>query len=225
MLVTGDLNEHAKAFRRIACPTDMDAAVGGETKGSTCRLPKAMRVDWIFGAKGTFANTEVNQGARTRVTGRGPVPLHESVSVLGSLKHRSLEEVSEARGAVEVQVMRLAARRITPAQLDRLQDLVDEQQDMLADPVRFQISDQEFHNTLYSACGNQLLADVVSDFYGYALEFRRLALQRKGAIGRSVEDHASIVAALRAGRPEAAAEAMQLHLDQVESTTRAVMPG
>lgn len=168
---------------------------------------------------------EVNQGARTRVTGRGPVPLHESVSVLGSLKHRSLEEVSEARGAVEVQVMRLAARRITPAQLDRLQDLVDEQQDMLADPVRFQISDQEFHNTLYSACGNQLLADVVSDFYGYALEFRRLALQRKGAIGRSVEDHASIVAALRAGRPEAAAEAMQLHLDQVESTTRAVMPG
>lgn len=68
MLVTGDLNEHAKAFRRIACPTDMEAAVGGKTKGSTCRLPKAMRVDWIFGAKGTFANTEVNQGAQVRRT-------------------------------------------------------------------------------------------------------------------------------------------------------------
>lgn len=67
VLVTGDLNEHAKAFRRIACPTDLNAAVGGETQGSTCRLPKAMRVDWIFG-RGSFDNTEVNQGAQVRRT-------------------------------------------------------------------------------------------------------------------------------------------------------------
>ena len=166
---------------------------------------------------------EVSQGARTRVLGRGPVPLHESVGVLGSLKHRSLEEVTEARAAVEVQVVRLAARRIHPSQLARLQTLVDEQRGMLADPVRFQISDQEFHTTLYRACGNELLAEVVSDFYGYALEFRRLALQRKGAIGHSVQEHAAIVAALRTGDPEAAVAAMQAHLDQVHRTTRAVM--
>lgn len=67
ILVTGDLNEHAKAFTRIACPTDLSAAVGGETKGSTCRLPQAMRVDWIFG-RGSFTNTEVNQGAQVRRT-------------------------------------------------------------------------------------------------------------------------------------------------------------
>ena len=67
MLVTGDLNEHAKAFRRIACPTDLSAAVGGETRGATCRLPAAMRVDWIFG-RGTFEATDVNQGAQVRRT-------------------------------------------------------------------------------------------------------------------------------------------------------------
>lgn len=67
MLVTGDLNEHVKAFRRIACPTDLSAAVGGETKGSTCRPPAAMRVDWIFGS-GSFQATEVNQGAQVRRT-------------------------------------------------------------------------------------------------------------------------------------------------------------
>lgn len=67
MLVTGDLNEHAKAFRRIACPTDLNAAVGGDTKGGTCRLPEAMRVDWIFG-RGAFDATEVNQGAQVRRT-------------------------------------------------------------------------------------------------------------------------------------------------------------
>ncbi len=166
---------------------------------------------------------EVSQGARTRVLGPGPMPLHESVGVLGGLKHLSLEEVTEARAAVEVQVIRLAAQRIQPAQLARLQALVDEQRAMLQDPVRFQISDQEFHGVLYRACGNELLADVVSDFYGYALEFRRLALQRKGAIAHSVQEHEGIVAALRTGLPEAAVAAMQRHLDQVHRSTRDVM--
>lgn len=166
---------------------------------------------------------EVSQGARTRVLGRGPLPLHETVAVLGSLKNRSLDEVTEARAAVEVQVVWLAAQRIKPAQLARMQALVDEQRGMLSDPVRFQISDQEFHNTLYRACGNELLAEVMFDFYGYALEFRRLALQRKGAIAHSVAEHEAIVAALRSGKPEAAVAAMQCHLDQIHRTTRAAM--
>ena len=166
---------------------------------------------------------EVSQGARTRVLGRGPVPLHESVRVLDGLRNRSLDEVSEARAAVEVQVISLAARRVNAVQLKRLQALVDEQRQMLDDPVRFQISDQEFHHLLYLACGNALLADVVFDFYGYALEFRRLALQRSGAIAQSVTEHQSLVDALCTGQPEAAVEAMRKHLDQVHHSTRAVM--
>lgn len=166
---------------------------------------------------------EVSQGARTRVLGRGPMALHDSVGVLGDLKHRSPEEVHEARAAVEVQVIWLAAQRITPAQLARLQALVDEQRHMLDDPVRFQISDQEFHQTLYRACGNELLAEVVFDFYGYALEFRRMALQRTGAIGHSVQEHQAIVTALGTREPERAVAAMQQHLEQVHRTTRAVM--
>lgn len=166
---------------------------------------------------------EVSQGARTKVLGRGSMPLHESVGVLGDLKHRSLEEVNEARAAVEMQVVWLAAQRITPQQLDRLEVLVDEQRGMLDDPVRFQISDQEFHETLYRACGNDLLADVVFDFYGYALEYRRLAMVRKNAIARSVADHQGIVDAMRQHDPQAAVTAIRRHLEQVHRTTRAVM--
>lgn len=165
---------------------------------------------------------EVSQGARTKVIGRGAMPLHESVGILGDLKHRSLDEVAEARAAVEVQVIWLASQRIKPAQLARLQALVDEQRTM-TDPVRFQISDQEFHHTLYQSCGNGLLADVVFDFYGYALEYRRIALVRRNAIAQSVAEHQAIVDALRKGAPEGAVEAMRQHLDQVHRTTQAVM--
>lgn len=163
---------------------------------------------------------EVSQGARTRVLGPGAVAVQDSVSTLRDLGDRSLEEVAEARAAVEIQVIRLATRRITPAQLNRLDRLVADQETMMDDPVRFQISDQEFHQVLYRACGNGLLADVVFDFYGYALEHRRRAMQRRGAIAHSVADHRAIVAALKNHDPETAVAAMQQHLDQVHRTTQ-----
>jgi DNA-binding FadR family transcriptional regulator len=162
---------------------------------------------------------EVSQGARTRVLGPGPLPLHDSVSTLGDLKHRSFEEVAEARVAVEGQVVWLAVQRIQPLQLARLEALLAEQETMLDDPVRFQISDHEFHETLYRACGNELLADVVFDFYCYALDQRRRALQRPGAIAHSVADHRHILQALKTGQPEHAVAATQQHLEQVRRTT------
>ena len=162
---------------------------------------------------------EINQGARTRVLGTGPFPLHESVSTLGNLRERSFGEVAEARAAVEVQVIWLAAQRIGANELARLANLVRDQEAMLDDPVRFQISDRVFHTTLYGACGNALLVDVVSDFYDYALEFRRRALQRPGAIAHSVAEHRAIVAALKTRKPEAAVAAAQKHLEQVRKTT------
>ncbi|ABM58458.1 FadR/GntR family transcriptional regulator [Verminephrobacter eiseniae] len=162
---------------------------------------------------------EVSQGARTKVIGAGLLPMHESVSTLGSLKERSFEEVAEARAAVELQVIRFAAQRITDNGLARLSSLVKEQELMLKDPVGFQISDREFHTTLYKSCGNSLLVDVVSDFYDYALEYRRRALQRPGAIKHSVQDHKEIVDALKTRNPDAAVAAMRGHLERVRETT------
>lgn len=162
---------------------------------------------------------EVSQGSRTRVLGTGPFPLHESVSTLRGLQNRSFEEVAEARAIVEVQVIWLAAQRIGANELARLAALVREQEDMLHDPVRFQISDREFHITMYRSCGNKMLFDVICDFYDYALEVRRRALQRKGAIAHSVAEHHGIVEALKTRKPDIAVAAAQKHLEHIRKTT------
>ncbi len=60
---------------------------------------------------------------------------------------------------------------------------------------------------------------MVSDFYDYALEYRRRALQSPGAIKHSVQDHREIVAALKTRKPEVAVAAMRAHLEQVQKTT------
>jgi DNA-binding FadR family transcriptional regulator len=167
---------------------------------------------------------EINHGSRTRVVGTGLFTLYESVSTLGKLRDRSFGEVTEARAAVELQVVALSAQRITSAELARLESLLADQESMLDDPVNFQISDREFHIMLYGACRNALLVDVVSDFYDYALEYRRLALQRPGAIAHSVAEHRRIVEALKTRNSAAAVAAVQNHLEQVRRTTLDEMP-
>jgi DNA-binding FadR family transcriptional regulator len=167
---------------------------------------------------------EVSHGSRTRVVGPGLLPMHESVSTLGNLKDRTFEEVAEARAAVELQVIWLAAQRIGNNELARLAELVKDQETMFDDAVGFQISDREFHTTLYKSCGNGLLVDVVSDFYDYALEYRRRALQRPGAIRNSVDDHRRIVEALKTRNPEVAVAAMRGHLDTIHTTTKKEIP-
>lgn len=162
---------------------------------------------------------EINQGARTRVLGPGPFALHDTVSTLGNLRERTFVEVAEARQAVEVQVVRLAAQRIRDNELTKLARLVRDQESMLGDPVSFQISDREFHSTLYAACRNTLLFDVAADFYDYALEYRRRALKRPGAIARSVAEHRRVLAALKSRDPNAAVAAIQAHIEQVRKTT------
>ncbi len=162
---------------------------------------------------------EISQGSRTRVIGAAGQSLHESVGALEGLKDKGIEEVGEARTAVELQVVKLAAARISEADLERMQVLVEEQRGMFDDPVLFQISDREFHSILYAACGNALLRDFVGDMYAYALDYRRRAMLRAGAVERSVQDHALIVQALRTRSPHAAEKAMALHLEHVYSTT------
>jgi DNA-binding FadR family transcriptional regulator len=167
---------------------------------------------------------EVSQGARTRVVGPAGASLQSSISALKGLADKSVDEVSEARSEVEIQVIKLAAARIDDATLARLESLLDEQRQLVADPVAFQISDREFHSVLYAACGNTLLRDFVSDMYDYALDTRRRALKRKGAIARSVDDHALIVKALRTRSPAKAVKAIRRHLDHVRATTLRELP-
>ena len=162
---------------------------------------------------------EVSQGARTRVIGPAGQTLVSSVRALAGLKNKHIDEVAEARAQVEMQVVKLAAERITQADLERLRALLQEQRLMVNDPVAFQISDREFHSVIYGACGNALLRDFVSDLYDYALDFRRQALKRKGAIAESVADHERIVEALATSDPRQAEAALGAHLAHVHSTT------
>ena len=166
---------------------------------------------------------DISAGSRSRVVRDEGYVLHDTVGALRSLKNYRNETVAEARRVVELAVVRDAAQRITDKTLKRLKGLLDAQAEMFDDPVRFQISDREFHQTIYEASANPLLVDFVGDLYAYALDYRRKAMKQPGAVERSYQDHCAMYAALKAHDPDAAASTFGDHLEHVYMTTSQVM--
>ncbi|MDR3436831.1 FadR/GntR family transcriptional regulator [Telmatospirillum sp.] len=166
---------------------------------------------------------EVSQGARTRVIRADGFALHEAVATLRELKNYTPKTVFDARQVVESAVVRDATQHMSAETLDRLENLLSVQSTLFDDAPAFQISDREFHETIYQSCENPLLARFVSDLYAYALDVRRMAMTQSGAVKRSYEDHLKVFAALKAHDPEAVVAAMASHLISVYNTSLAVM--
>jgi DNA-binding FadR family transcriptional regulator len=166
---------------------------------------------------------EISQGARTRVARVEGYPYSGAARDPDKIGRFSAEDVFRARRVVELAVIRETARLISRSDLERLSRLVEAQAEMSEDPVRFQISDAEFHQLIYRAGGNALLESFLSDVYDYALSLRRKVLLMPGAVAANWRDHQRILKALISHDPDAAAEATERHLVRIHRTTLLAM--
>lgn len=161
---------------------------------------------------------EIHHGARTKVTSvQGS--LQQFLPSYGGLTNYDITTVSDARQVVEKELLRRAAIRIDKSSLARLKHLLANQAQLLDDPVGFQIADREFHDVIYKAGKNDLLASFANTVYDYALEYRYVAIRQQNAIEISYREHVAIVAALENHDPEAAERAICAHLDSIYRTT------
>ena len=169
---------------------------------------------------------EVSHGARTKIISADVGPMATGLREPKVINSYELEAIHAARLLVERPVVAEAAARIDEETLRFLDETLVTQRSAVNDPVRFMISDREFHLAIYRSCGNPVLADFVSDLYTYMLEYRRKVMSRPGAIQKSYEDHVAIVAGLRAHDPDAVIAAFEIHLDRIYTTTHSILkPG
>ncbi len=121
------------------------------------------------------------------------------------------------RSSLEQSCMRVAALKLTPAELDALDALVDRQEKMVTAGRRdaFHALDDQFHRDICAAAGLDFVWALVRDNKGHMDRVRYLSL----TYGASTawQEHRQIMAALRARDPEAAAAAMRQHLGRIES--------
>lgn len=128
--------------------------------------------------------------------------------------HATLQDLYQARIALEVGAMEWVVQGLTERDLDRLATLVDEMQSHLAAGAPILKEDREFHNTLIQACSNPVIIQFASIIDQY---FDRMRIYRPDIVIDSSRldmldvRHRMVVMALRTRDTEAARQALRLH--------------
>ena len=138
---------------------------------------------------------------------------NRGVRVLQATAH-DLEEVFQLRLLLEVPATRLAATRMSPAELDGLRLIHDEMCLIAAsgDEGRFMRYDRRFHEVLLQASGNRRLTTFVSGLRDMVLTRGLCTAGASRSLGDIAREHEEVLTRIEARDPEAAAAAMRGHL-------------
>ena len=134
-----------------------------------------------------------------------------------------LGQYIDTRRVIEIEAVSLAATLATPADIARMRSELSVMEDVAAlsekgnrlAERRFHEADLAFHQSIFAAARNQVLASLVYRIHE-ALYVARLALARpQFRVERALPEHQAIFEAIAAGDPARAREAMTAHLDTV----------
>jgi len=139
-------------------------------------------------------------------------------------------ELIESRRVLEPSVAALAATRMSAETLGELSRDLDEAADLTDDAEdlpRFITLGLRFHADLAPGCGNTLLADIVAQLVNVEMHplwalVNQQAMSSVEARRGQVTDHRAILAAIRSGDSQEAAEAMSSHLLALDAAIFAV---
>jgi DNA-binding GntR family transcriptional regulator len=125
-----------------------------------------------------------------------------------------LLEMFEVMAELEAMCGRLAARRISPAELANLQQA---HEDCAAfsdgsDLDAYYYANERFHAAIYAASHNAYLSEQADRLHRRLRAYRRLQLRVRDRLASSFREHEAVVAAIRAGDGELAAQHLREHL-------------
>lgn len=144
----------------------------------------------------------------------------------GAIENANPLELIDARFALEPHICRLCVLHGRRGEFDKLDELCTQMEEAIDDPLVFAEADTAFHRVLAEMTGNRLLVWIIGQINAVRSQdewtrMRHLTLDQK-IIERYNQQHRSILEALRAREPEAAASRMKDHLETARlSLTRA----
>ena len=130
---------------------------------------------------------------------------------------RRLHDHLELSMILEPPAARMAAERATPADVDRLERIHERATPIVesGDGASYPPLNREFHRAILEMAGNQRLAAIAASAWDLREFFFHPYLHPgvTAVMPERHDDHARILAAIRAGDADAAESSMQAHLD------------
>lgn len=133
-------------------------------------------------------------------------------AIVAMLTPQRLYEMFEVMGELESICGRLAARRISEAEVRALEAAHRACEAVRGDLDAYYQANEVFHQAIYAASGNQFLAEQCLALQKRLRPYRRLQLRVRNRIQTSFSEHETILRAIVAGDGPAAGAALSAHV-------------
>jgi DNA-binding GntR family transcriptional regulator len=135
-------------------------------------------------------------------------------AVVRALSNDEFIEAYQVREALEMMAVRLAVPKLTEADLDAMEQLVEEMAELAdeGDVQAFFDANAAFHQRFFAASGNGMLAGLYRQIRGQIDRHRLRSLELRGELSRSVAEHREILSAARARDVERAVTLASEHI-------------
>jgi GntR family transcriptional repressor for pyruvate dehydrogenase complex len=204
----------------------------GETLPSEGQLAEALGVSRLSVREASRALEargllDIGKGRRPRVAAPNGSLVGDFFKSAVRRDPRALLDLLEVRRALEVHIASLAARRASQRHIADLELSISAMRAAEQEFEAFHTADVRFHENLAAASGNELLVFLIEAFAEPLRASRRRSFAGHQARGGHVDDviqqHETILDAIKARNPKQAAQAMREHLQQTEQDLRTLM--
>lgn len=185
--------------------------LAGQLKVSRPILREALRALAVIGV------VEIRHGVGTIVRRPDLSVLGEFFTFALAQKSDVIDDVMEARIAIECQAIRLACQRATPSDLERIREGLDRIVATIGDPVEGAKADYEFHASLVRASKSETLLSMyqaISDLLVRSHLCRREVVRSaNGMRDHLIDDHRRIFNAVVERDQQKADEVLRKHFE------------
>jgi DNA-binding GntR family transcriptional regulator len=134
-----------------------------------------------------------------------------------------LAHISDVRGQLEGHAALRAAQRLTAAQRDELDVLIDEVGGAAGRAEQLMELDARVHRFVYRCAGNPYLRDTLERYLNLSLRIWYLVLGRVPHLFERVHEHTELLDAIRLGDADAARDIAAAHVARFETEIRGVL--
>jgi DNA-binding GntR family transcriptional regulator len=132
-------------------------------------------------------------------------------AVMTQLSPDEAEEIGEIRIALEGAALRRAVAHMTPRELRRAQDVLDESRDE-SDSARWSALNWEFHAALYAPANRPQLLKLIQQMHRRVDRYMRITLAGAGHQAQSLREHRLLLQAVKHGDAQAAETILVEHI-------------
>lgn len=135
-----------------------------------------------------------------------------------ALKHRQelVAELLDFRKMLEPPLAARAATHASPDEISEMEEILQRQEEKLADGEAAIAEDAEFHYNIALASGNSVVLKLIDMVMDLLRDTRERSLQLEGRPQKSLAGHRRILAAIKRHDAEAAKAAMRRHIEDIE---------